>query len=204
MGWIIDRYFFQKVGALGKSIGLEWGGDWKSIVDKPHFQLPDWGSTPSRLKSEYKTFNHFKKTWPDNEETFQFPENTLSSSPGKRITVAYSCGDGVRVRKDPKTNGAVLRTVNHGNLFDVTGYSGQWVKVNVAGTVGYIHEDYVAYRTGTCTGNGVRVRKTPSLKGTVLRTLNRGNLFDVLGYSGQWVKVNVAGTRGYVNKAYVS
>ena len=33
---------FEKVGALGQSIGLEWGGSWKSIKDKPHFQLPDW------------------------------------------------------------------------------------------------------------------------------------------------------------------
>ena len=27
----------QKIGALGKSLGLEWGGDWKK-KDKPHFQ----------------------------------------------------------------------------------------------------------------------------------------------------------------------
>ena len=29
--------YFQRVGAIGKSLGLEWGGDWKSIVDKLHF-----------------------------------------------------------------------------------------------------------------------------------------------------------------------
>lgn len=54
---------FAKVGQMGKSLGLEWGGDWKSIVDRPHFQLPDWGSTPSKLKSEYGTPEAFKKTW---------------------------------------------------------------------------------------------------------------------------------------------
>ena len=43
--------FFSKVGAIGKSIGLEWGGSWKSIKDKPHFQLADWGSGTSKLKS---------------------------------------------------------------------------------------------------------------------------------------------------------
>lgn len=55
--------FFIKAGAIGKSLGLEWGGDWHSIVDKPHYQLPDWGSTPSRLKSLYGNVNNFKKTW---------------------------------------------------------------------------------------------------------------------------------------------
>lgn len=55
--------FFNRVGALGKSIGLEWGGDWKSIKDKPHFQLPDWGSTPDKLIAQYKTPEAFIKTW---------------------------------------------------------------------------------------------------------------------------------------------
>lgn len=56
--------FFRKVGELGKELGLEWGGDWKSIVDKPHFQLPDWGSTPKELKKQYKTPQDFMETWP--------------------------------------------------------------------------------------------------------------------------------------------
>ena len=47
--------FFSKVGAIGVSIGLEWGGSWKSIVDKPHFQLPDWGSSTSGIKKKFKT-----------------------------------------------------------------------------------------------------------------------------------------------------
>lgn len=33
-----DNAFWQAVGAIGKKIGFTWGGDWKSIVDKPHFQ----------------------------------------------------------------------------------------------------------------------------------------------------------------------
>ena len=54
--------FFAKVGKIGKSIGLEWGGDWKSPVDKPHFQLPDWGST-TKLKRMYGTPEKFMDTW---------------------------------------------------------------------------------------------------------------------------------------------
>ena len=55
--------FFEKVGKIGKSIGLEWGGDWKSPVDKPHFQLPDWGSTTTKLKKMYGTPEKFMDTW---------------------------------------------------------------------------------------------------------------------------------------------
>jgi len=30
---------WQAIGKIGKSIGLEWGGDWVSFQDRPHFQL---------------------------------------------------------------------------------------------------------------------------------------------------------------------
>ncbi len=34
-----DLKLFEKVGKMGKSLGLEWGGDWKSFPDRPHFQF---------------------------------------------------------------------------------------------------------------------------------------------------------------------
>lgn len=34
---------YKAVGVLGMDLGLEWGGNWKTIVDQPHFQLrPAW------------------------------------------------------------------------------------------------------------------------------------------------------------------
>ena len=59
--------FFDLVGAIGVKIGLEWGGNWKSPVDKPHFQLPYWGSTTAVLRNLYGTPEEFKKTWSDEE-----------------------------------------------------------------------------------------------------------------------------------------
>lgn len=32
---------FNLIGEWGKEEGLEWGGDWTSLVDPPHLQLPD-------------------------------------------------------------------------------------------------------------------------------------------------------------------
>lgn len=59
--------FFDLVGTIGVKIGLEWGGNWKSPVDKPHFQLPYWGSTTITLKNLYGTPEEFKKTWGDEQ-----------------------------------------------------------------------------------------------------------------------------------------
>ncbi len=60
--------FFRKVGETGVSLGLEWGGNWKSIIDQPHFQLPDWGSSTQKIKSLYQNPEAFMKTWPPKEQ----------------------------------------------------------------------------------------------------------------------------------------
>lgn len=53
----------KQVGEIGKSIGLEWGGDWTTIVDMPHFQLPDYGSGTKEIKATYGTPDNFANTW---------------------------------------------------------------------------------------------------------------------------------------------
>lgn len=35
----------MKAAALQINVPIEWGGDWKSLKDGPHFQLP-WGAYP--------------------------------------------------------------------------------------------------------------------------------------------------------------
>lgn len=44
-----ERHDWQALGRLGKELGLEWGGDWSRIVDRPHFQY-----VPSRAIGEIR------------------------------------------------------------------------------------------------------------------------------------------------------
>jgi peptidoglycan L-alanyl-D-glutamate endopeptidase CwlK len=37
--YLSESPLYDVVGAIGRQLGLEWGGDWASFVDKPHFQL---------------------------------------------------------------------------------------------------------------------------------------------------------------------
>ena len=54
--------------------------------------------------------------------------------------------DNLNVRKTPDSKGEVIRKVNKGNRFEVDGnIVGNWVHVNVAGIIGYIHKKYVVY-----------------------------------------------------------
>ena len=52
--------FFETVGAIAKSIGLGWGGDWTKPKDRPHLYLPDWGKTPKTLKMQYALIEQVK------------------------------------------------------------------------------------------------------------------------------------------------
>lgn len=48
---------YQTVGAIGKNLGLMWGGDWASIDDEPHFELyPPWahGESESSLLAQLR------------------------------------------------------------------------------------------------------------------------------------------------------
>lgn len=49
---------YKAVGALGMDLGLEWGGNWKTLVDQPHFQLrPAWANdlTERAMLAELRT-----------------------------------------------------------------------------------------------------------------------------------------------------
>jgi hypothetical protein len=51
--WNPTGQLWAKVGSIGKSVGLEWGGDWQK-KDLPHFQLT--GAPIKELKSYFEKF----------------------------------------------------------------------------------------------------------------------------------------------------
>lgn len=40
--WNAPLAVWDRIGELGKSLGLTWGGDFKTLKDRPHFELPIW------------------------------------------------------------------------------------------------------------------------------------------------------------------
>jgi peptidoglycan LD-endopeptidase CwlK len=44
--YLPDSPKYKAVGVLGMDLGLDWGGNWTTIVDQPHFQLrPTWANS---------------------------------------------------------------------------------------------------------------------------------------------------------------
>ena len=137
-----DNAFFTRVAQLGKSVGLSWGGDWHSIVDKPHLYLPDWGSGTNILKSTYGNFESFKETWGKASITPIKPAQPVAEKSWKATGTATCGGNSVNVRSAP--NGSVLIQLNKGNRFEINGEtSGSWAKIKVNNTVGWMSTQYV-------------------------------------------------------------
>ena len=119
---------FNKVGAIGKKLGLEWGGDWKSIKDLPHFQLPYWGSTASQLKKKYGTPDKFKATWGAKEEV-----KNVKAKPNNTVTASKNPTEPARHR-DEKYNGS-FKTISNLNLRTGAGTSKSVVTVIPKGAI---------------------------------------------------------------------
>ena len=116
--------FFDKVGALAGSIGLGWGGNWKSPVDKPHLYLPWWGSTPFRLRSEYGTPERFRATW-KKHPVFQINQTYMAKAgfylwrrPGAGKVSYEALSDKMKKKCSKKRGHALLRK---GAKFRLTG-----------------------------------------------------------------------------------
>lgn len=119
---LYDAATIRKVAVIAKGIGLGWGGDWKSIVDTPHFYLPEWGSTTTRLKALYGTPDKFRKTW----------KKTVKREKGVLLWKASSKKTGTHGRI-PK--GAAVEVL----------YSKAWyTKVRYKNKVGYVNKKFVA------------------------------------------------------------
>jgi peptidoglycan L-alanyl-D-glutamate endopeptidase CwlK len=58
---------YKAVGVLGMDLGLDWGGNWKSFKDEPHFQLrPSW----SKGMAERDMLAALRKRKSEHQEVF--------------------------------------------------------------------------------------------------------------------------------------
>lgn len=72
--------FFARVAYIAKSFGMEWGGDWKNFVDKPHLQLAEFSldGTTSYLRRVYGSPENFQKVWKNYKPEPETPTQTVA------------------------------------------------------------------------------------------------------------------------------
>ena len=52
--WKTTTDTWNKIGTIGKSLGFVWGGDWKSLVDKPHFEMT-FNNSLAQMRKKYES-----------------------------------------------------------------------------------------------------------------------------------------------------
>ena len=151
---------FAKVGKLGKSIGLEWGGSWKSPVDKPHFQLPYWGSTAKKLKDKYGTPDKFIATWNTGssvkvDQTANASNVTASKSKTEAAkskssvyNKAFTTTANLNLRSGAGTGKNIITTIPKGKKVTCYGYytkvgSTVWLYVQYGKYTGFVSSKYL-------------------------------------------------------------
>ena len=151
---------FNKVGAIGKKLGLEWGGDWKSIKDLPHFQLPDWGSTATQLKAKYGTPDKFKATWGAKEKVKNVkpkPNNTVTASKNpteparyrdSKYNGSYTTTSNLNLRTGAGTSKSIVTVIPEGTSVTCHGYytnvgSDAWLFIQYGKYTGFVSKKYL-------------------------------------------------------------
>jgi len=67
-----DTRHYDKIGPIGESLGLVWGGRWKNFPDRPHFELP--GYKWSNLQKQYGNPANFIRSWKEEKPVAEIPK----------------------------------------------------------------------------------------------------------------------------------
>ncbi len=149
---------------------------------------------------------------PAAEETAQTREED------KSVTIV-NCKNAVNIRKGPSSKTKKIGSAKNGQVFRLLGTeaNGKWYKIQYReNTVGYVFHDYAKVGTATpdpfpsgTTGTivncktRVNVREKASSKSRLLGKADKGTTYEVLGRSGNWVKIKFEGKEGYVYRTYI-
>ena len=124
----------------------------------------------------------------------------------------YVSATSVRLRSQPNTNCDTLGYYSNGVSLTALGSVKDWYKVSYNGKTGYMaaqyvritpSESYSAAKSGTVSGDSVRLRMGPSTDFAAIATLNKNTSVKITGETGSWYEVSANGQYGYMSKDYI-
>lgn len=146
------------------------------------------------------------------------PSATPSPTPSASTTTASGgfkasvIGTSVRLRSQANTSSDTLGYYSNGVSLTALGSVKDWYKVSYNGKVGYMAAQYVritptdSYSTaksGTVSGDSVRMRMGPSTDFAAIGTLGKGTSVKISGETGSWYEISANGKYGYMSKDYI-
>ena len=119
------------------------------------------------------------------------------------ITQSGVTRNNINLRRGPGLNYRVIRTVNQNTNMRVTGRVGDWYRVNVGGTTGFMIREGVARtrQTAVVATNNAHVRAGRGTNHRSLARVNRGQRFTVTRRSPNWSRITVNGRNGWIRNS---
>lgn len=113
---------------------------------------------------------------------------------------------GLRVRAKPNTSAKILATAHDGDSVVIIRRVGQWYLVNYNLHIGYIHSDYVTYKSrenidlgkGSVDPAVANLRSGPSTASSLVAQLKAGETVQIIGFNANWYKVTYGSKTGYI------
>ncbi len=166
------------------------------------------------------TEGEWSKVRVEGREGYVMSKYLSETSGDSKLYVRTNTGRGLNLRAQPSLEGNILTSFKPGTAVSVLLRGNGWYKVSVGGMTGYMASRYLtASQAGTGTPStgypkaGVvqnpganqvlLLRETPSTDARVLGYYRNGTAVELVGESGSFYKVNVAGKSGYMMKKYV-
>lgn len=119
---------------------------------------------------------------------------------------------GLRVRAKPNTSAKILATAHDGDSVVIIRRVGQWYLVNYNLHIGYIHSDYVTYKSrenidlgkGSVDPAVANLRSGPSTSSSLVAQLKAGETVQIIGFNTNWYKVTYGSKTGYIRSDLVT
>ena len=109
----------------------------------------------------------------------------------------------VAFRQGPDVSYGLIRTVNGSTNLRITGRTGEWFRVNVGGTVGFIRQNAVARtrQNAVVATNNAHIRAGRGDNFTSLTRVQRGHRVTVARRAANWSRVRANGQTGWIRNS---
>lgn len=168
----------------------------------------NWYEVSYNGKTGYISADYMKLTVGSTQTTDSTTTPADTSAEGFKGSVI---GTSVRMRSQPNTSSDVLGYYSNGVTMSVLGSVKDWYKVSYNGKTGYISAQYMRVtpdesftaKSGTVSGDAVRLRMGPGSDFAVLGSYNKNTSVKVTGKTDSWYEISVNGKYGYMSADYI-
>lgn len=118
----------------------------------------------------------------------------------------------LNVRNEASHNANIIGSLSNGTKVDIVEENGEWYKINYNSGYGYVSREYIVIiegeesifnAGGIVTASVLNIREYATTKSSILGTLNKDSIVDIVAKISTWYKIRYNNSYGYVDKKYV-